>query len=82
VLGKKTAQKGAGPSAAPVPKKAQVAVAPGAPPKGPLSVGPYKCYTLSGGRLQSAMAENFTLLGGGRYRDSGGGTGTYTNTTL
>jgi hypothetical protein len=40
-------------------------------------VARYECYTYSGGRLESAMSENFTILGGGRYTDASGAGGTY-----
>ena len=56
----------------------QVAAAPSAASTGPLYIGRYECYTLNGSTLESAMSENFTLLSGGRYRDSGGGSGSYT----
>lgn len=55
-----------------------------APPKkaapssgGSLSMGRYECFAYSGGHLQAAMMENFSLAGGGRYTDAGGHAGTY-----
>src|ERR1700686_2394703 len=39
--------------------------------------GRYECYTMSSGRLYAAMSENFTILGGGSYRDVAGHAGTY-----
>ncbi|MEA2718201.1 MAG: hypothetical protein QOJ39_65 [Candidatus Eremiobacteraeota bacterium] len=38
---------------------------------GALHPGQYECYTYSSGRLTSAAAENFTLLGGARYTSAG-----------
>jgi hypothetical protein len=55
-----------------------------APPKkpapysgGPMVMGRYECWTYTGGHLQAAMMENFSLAGGGRYADAGGHAGTY-----
>jgi hypothetical protein len=43
---------------------------------GAIVLGKYECYTLGNG-LESAMAENFTLYGGGRFTDYTGHAGTY-----
>jgi hypothetical protein len=40
--------------------------------------GAYECYALSAGRLSPSMALNFRILGGGRYTDVAGASGTYT----
>jgi hypothetical protein len=55
-----------------------------APPKRPAAysggamvMGRYECWTYTGGHLQAAMMENFSLAGGGRYTDAGGHAGTY-----
>jgi hypothetical protein len=45
---------------------------------GAMVMGRYECWTYSGGRLEAAMMENFTLYGGGRYTDAGGHSGSYT----
>jgi hypothetical protein len=45
---------------------------------GGLTLARYECYTYSGGRLNSALAENFSLAGAGRYTDAGGAGGTFT----
>ncbi len=42
-----------------------------------VALGRYECYMLSSGHLYAAMAENFTILGGGSYRDNWGRGGTY-----
>lgn len=44
---------------------------------GALVLGKYECYTLSGGELESAMADNFTLYRGGRFIDYTGHPGSY-----
>jgi len=61
------------------PARAQVAVrpAPRRPAGGGLVLGRYECYTYSGGELESAMALNFTLYGGGSFADASGHRGTY-----
>jgi hypothetical protein len=46
-------------------------------PGGPMVMGRYECWTYSGGHLEAAMMENFSLAGGGRYTDAGGHAGTY-----
>lgn len=48
-----------------------------APARGALVLGKYECYTLSGSELESALAENFTLYGGGRFADYTAHPGTY-----
>jgi hypothetical protein len=45
---------------------------------GPIVAGRYECFTYSGGHLESALMENFSISGSGRYRDAGGHSGTYT----
>lgn len=47
-------------------------------PGGGITLARYECYTYSGGRLQSAMSENFTLTDGSHYTDAGGASGSYT----
>lgn len=47
------------------------------PAGGGLVLGKYECYTYSGGELESAMALNFTLFGGGSFADASGHRGTY-----
>jgi hypothetical protein len=44
---------------------------------GPMVMGRYECWTYTGGHLEAAMMENFSLAGGGRYTDAGGHAGTY-----
>lgn len=44
---------------------------------GPIVLGRYQCFTLSGGELEAALMENFSILGNGAYRDAGGHVGTY-----
>jgi hypothetical protein len=44
---------------------------------GPMAMGRYECWAYSGGHLEAAMMENFSLSGGGRYADAGGHAGTY-----
>ncbi len=53
------------------PRRAQAPVS-----GGPIAAGRYECYTLSGGELEAAMMENFSI-GNGRYRDAGGHAGSY-----
>lgn len=53
------------------------AMHPAAPAGGGLVLGRYECYALSGGELESAMALNFTLYGGGSFADYSGHRGTY-----
>lgn len=61
--------------AAPVAPAARIARV--APAGGGLVLGKYECYTYSGGELESAMALNFTLFGGGGFADASGHRGTY-----
>jgi hypothetical protein len=51
--------------------------APAAPNGAGIIAARYECYTYTGGHLESAMSENFTIAGGGRYTDVGGVAGTY-----
>jgi hypothetical protein len=44
---------------------------------GAIVMGRYECWTYTGGHLQAAMMENFSLAAGGRYTDAGGHAGTY-----
>jgi hypothetical protein len=46
-------------------------------PGGPMVTGRYECWTYTGGHLEAAMMENFSLAGGGQYKDAGGHAGTY-----
>ncbi len=55
---------------APVPVRAKVV-------SGPIVAGRYECYAYSGGHLEAALMENFSIGGGGSYRDAGGHAGTY-----
>jgi len=64
---------GANAAVAATPKPA----APGGGNGSGIIVARYECYTYSGGRLESAMSENFAILGGGRYTDASGAGGTY-----
>ena len=61
---------------APVPR-APVASRNVASSGGPIALGRYECFMYSGGHLESALMENFSILGAGRYRDAGGHAGTY-----
>jgi hypothetical protein len=60
----------------PAPKKRQ-------PPKpgGPMVLGRYECWAYTGGHLEAAMTENFSLAGGGRYTDAGRHAGSYAVTS-
>lgn len=47
-------------------------------PGGGIMLARYECYTFSGGRLYSALAENFTLVDASHYTDASGARGSYT----